>query len=213
MRSPPHNRMLWPVSCSCAASAMTWASERGSTAGPRTCAGPPHGLERNPLGATERCTMARPAGAVWTMVDCREPMPAWSAAGGWPRVLEELQREADADGKLDWGPHHVDGTVVRAHQHAAGAAGGQQQEALERSRGGFSTKIRLRAEGGARPNAFVPSGGERHESPYLQPLLGQVACGGPGRAVLGRGPRAWSETRVTAIQQCDGFSHGEASRE
>ena len=65
----------------------------------------------------------------------------------------------------------VDGTVVRAHPCAAGARGGQEGEALGRSRGGFGTKIHLRAEGYGKPMAFVLSGGERHESKYLQPLL------------------------------------------
>ena len=34
-----------------------------------------------------------------------------------------LQTEADASGDLGW-DGHVDSTVVRAHQHAAGAAEG-----------------------------------------------------------------------------------------
>jgi len=32
-----------------------------------------------------------------------------------------LQQQADAAGELDWSLHHVDGTIIRAHQHAAGA--------------------------------------------------------------------------------------------
>ena len=45
----------------------------------------------------------------------------WRQAGVWARVLAELQRQADERGELDWALHHVDSTVVRAHQHAAGA--------------------------------------------------------------------------------------------
>ena len=48
----------------------------------------------------------------------------WQQAGVWDRVLAALQRQADADGRLDWTLHFVDSTVVRAHQHAAGAKGG-----------------------------------------------------------------------------------------
>jgi transposase len=95
----------------------------------------------------------------------------WTAAGVWARVLEVLQREADSAGALDWETHYVDGTVVRAHQHAAGAIGGQEHEALGRSRGGFSTKVHVRAEGGGKPLALVVSGGERHESRYVEALL------------------------------------------
>jgi hypothetical protein len=86
-------------------------------------------------------------------------------------VPEALQRDAGVAGQLDWHTHYVDGTVVRAHQHAAGAVGGQQHEALGRSRGGCSTKVHVRAEGGGKPLALVVSGGERHESRYVEALL------------------------------------------
>ena len=45
-------------------------------------------------------------------------------AGVWGRVLAELQRQADTKGRLDRSLHFVDSTVVRAHQHTAGAKGG-----------------------------------------------------------------------------------------
>lgn len=50
----------------------------------------------------------------------------WVNAGVWERVLEELQRQADSEGELDWTLHHVDGSVLRAHQHAAGAKGAKK---------------------------------------------------------------------------------------
>jgi transposase len=48
----------------------------------------------------------------------------WQRAGIWSRLLQALQADADARGELDWSLHFVDGTVVRAHQHAAGAKKG-----------------------------------------------------------------------------------------
>ncbi len=47
----------------------------------------------------------------------------WRKAGVWDHVLAALPRQADAEGRLDWTLHFVDSTVVRAHQHAAGAKG------------------------------------------------------------------------------------------
>ncbi len=44
----------------------------------------------------------------------------WSADGTWERLLQQVQAEADAAGEIDW-DISVDSTVVRAHQHAAGA--------------------------------------------------------------------------------------------
>lgn len=50
----------------------------------------------------------------------------WRLAGIRDRVLAAVQREEDAAGRVDWTVHFVDGTVIRAHQHAAGAKGGRQ---------------------------------------------------------------------------------------
>lgn len=107
----------------------------------------------------------------------------WTRSDVWGRLLHDLQRGTDLHGDLDWTTHFVDATVVRAHPCAAGARGGQDGQALGRSRGGFGTKIHLRAEGYGRPMAFVLSGGERHESQYLRALLdlGRIKRAGPGR--------------------------------
>jgi transposase len=48
----------------------------------------------------------------------------WQQQGVWDRVLAALRAEADAAGDLDWALHFLDGTTVRAHQHAAGAKKG-----------------------------------------------------------------------------------------
>lgn len=55
----------------------------------------------------------------WTTVYSR--FQRWRKAGVWDRVLGQVQALADQQGELDWEVHFVDGTVVRAHQHAAGA--------------------------------------------------------------------------------------------
>ena len=48
----------------------------------------------------------------------------WTASGLWQRILAALHRIADAAGKIDWSRHMVDSTIIRAHQHAAGAKRG-----------------------------------------------------------------------------------------
>jgi transposase len=97
-------------------------------------------------------------------------------------ILAELQRQADAEGRLDWNLHFVDSTVVRAHQHAAGARHADPSvEALGRSRGGFSTKLHLRSERGGKPLVVVLTAGERHEQPVLSALMRTGAVKRPGR--------------------------------
>ncbi|UGB26235.1 IS5 family transposase [Methylorubrum sp. B1-46] len=115
----------------------------------------------------------------------------WRKAGVFDRVLQRLQAQADARGDLDWDLHFVDATVVRAHQHAAGARrsgaiGGEATvegggEALGRSQGGFSTKLHLRAEGGGKPITAVLTAGERHEQFALEALMDKGAVPRQGR--------------------------------
>lgn len=51
----------------------------------------------------------------------------WIAQGIWDRVYDTVKAAADAAGELDWEIHHVDATVIRAHQHAAGAKRGTRK--------------------------------------------------------------------------------------
>jgi transposase len=55
----------------------------------------------------------------WTSVASR--FYRWQKAGIWQRILAALQSEAQTEGQINWDVHFVDGTVIRAHQHAAGA--------------------------------------------------------------------------------------------
>jgi transposase len=49
----------------------------------------------------------------------------WQRAGVFDRLLAQLHQASDAAGELGWSLHFVDGSIVRAHQHAAGAKGGR----------------------------------------------------------------------------------------
>jgi transposase len=56
----------------------------------------------------------------------------WRRDGLFERLLAEVHRRADACGELDWLCHDVDGSVIRAHQHAAGARQSPWVEDLNR---------------------------------------------------------------------------------
>ncbi len=59
----------------------------------------------------------------------------WQKNDIWNQILESLQAitfgraslNADKEGHLDWDVHYVDGTVIRAHQHAAGGKKGAKK--------------------------------------------------------------------------------------
>ena len=127
----------------------------------------------------------------------------WRKAGLWGRVLDAVQRRADARGRLDWSVHYVDSTIVRAHQHAAGAKQGDSAtEALGRSQGGFSTKVHIRAEVGGNLMTLVLTPGQQHEATVFEPLMkrGEVKRGGRGRPKLRPhrvvGDKAYSSRKI-----------------
>ena len=71
-------------------------------------------------------------GAPWPDLPARYGPPStvstrlyrWKKAGIWDHLFAAVQEQADAAGELDWETHQVDATVIRAHQHAAGAKKG-----------------------------------------------------------------------------------------
>jgi transposase len=70
----------------------------------------------------------------------------------------------------------IDGRIVRAHQHAAGAKGGQQAQGLGWSRGGFSSKIHAKVDAFGLPLAFRLTGGESAEIKEAEALLQNEPC-------------------------------------
>ncbi|MFF6835288.1 IS5 family transposase [Streptomyces sp. NPDC012438] len=137
----------------------------------------------------------------------------WSADGTWGRLLQQVQAAADAAGEIDW-DISVDSTIVRAHQHAAGArtdpppapgskgaaagtpgrdavaasrrppgGGGAGGEGLGRSRGGFTSKLHLSADGRCRPLSLVVTPGQRADCTQFKPVLEKIRV---PRSGLGR---------------------------
>ncbi|MFF4323775.1 IS5 family transposase [Streptomyces sp. NPDC001568] len=136
----------------------------------------------------------------------------WSSDGTWERLLQQVQAEADAADEIDWDVS-VDSTIVRAHQHAAGAhrpaagarlkggrrlrtsgrdvvaeprrppgGGGAGGEGLGRSRGGFTTKLHLSADGRCRPLSLIVTPGQRADCTQFTPVLEKIRVPklGPG---------------------------------
>ncbi|MGW6613225.1 IS5 family transposase [Streptomyces erythrochromogenes] len=113
----------------------------------------------------------------------------WAVDGTWEAILAAVLAAADAADDIDW-TVSVDSTVVRAHQHAAGArkkgatgAGEPADHALGRSRGGLSTKVHLAADGGARPLAFAVTAGQAGDAPAFETVMARIRVprSGPGR--------------------------------
>lgn len=95
----------------------------------------------------------------------------WCLNGVWDEVLSDLSKASDDE----W--HSLDGTIVRAHQDASGGAGGAEQNAIGKSRGGRTTKIHARVDALGHLLAYVVTGGQVHDSQQALPLLnGARSC-------------------------------------
>lgn len=46
----------------------------------------------------------------------------WTRRGLWGRLLDHLRVRKEINGEIDWGLFVIDGSIVRAHQSAAGAS-------------------------------------------------------------------------------------------
>lgn len=92
----------------------------------------------------------------------------WSDKGVWDQVHQQLIDEPDMEWLL------LDSTVVRAHPCAAGAPhqkGGQAEQALGRSVGGFSTKIHVTVDALGNPLRLLLTGGQNGDAPQAISLL------------------------------------------
>src|SRR5262249_5541626 len=111
----------------------------------------------------------------------------WRKAGIWARLLAAVPQQAAAAEHLDWEIHYVEGTIVRAHQQAAGAhTRSPEAEALGRRHGGFSTKVHIRAEGGGKVMTLGLTPGPPHEAMAFEALMAggavkRAGCGRPKR--------------------------------
>lgn len=90
----------------------------------------------------------------------------WRRQGVWGHILNEFAQEADLQNVC------IDSTVARAHACAAGAGkDSAEQEALGRSRGGFSCKIHALTDSLGLPVKFILTGGQAADISQALPLL------------------------------------------
>lgn len=118
----------------------------------------------------------------------------WQRDGAWILILKLLQTFAEAAGRIDW-QISIDSTIMRAHQHAAGARRdpGSQAEpptgpgehepgdhALGRSRGGWTTKLHLACEDRCLVMSMLLTAGQAGDSPQFMAVLDRIDVSIPG---------------------------------
>lgn len=94
----------------------------------------------------------------------------WAKRGVWQRMFEHLAADADNEYAM------IDSTIVRAHQHSAGAPKKDQDQAIGLSRGGLSTKIHALVDALGNPLAFLLTAGQVHDLAGADALLPPMAA-------------------------------------
>lgn len=130
---------------------------------------------------------------------CYDRFNRWRRDGTWDRLLAHAQTKNDALGRRggvggERGRHGDPGPPARRGRQEPTTERGRRKrgllnpedEALGRSRGGFSTKLHLACDGKGRPPlSVVLTPGQRHGSTQLEELLDAVRVprpeGSPGR--------------------------------
>ena len=135
----------------------------------------------------------------------------WSYDGTWAEIVQVLRAGCDEAEGRDWAVS-ADSTVVRAHQHAAGARrrlrrtgrGGQCRMTTIwpggrgwAAHGRCSTKIHLIADRRCRPLTRITTPGQHGDCPQFIPLMNQLAIrrrgkGGPAGPGAALGDKAYS---------------------
>jgi len=93
----------------------------------------------------------------------------WRANGVWEKLFGHYSEASDLQDVS------MDGSVVRSHASAAGAANSSaDNEALGRSKGGFSGKIHALCDALGMPIKYIPTGGQEAECKQAIPLLENV---------------------------------------
>jgi hypothetical protein len=77
----------------------------------------------------------------------------WAGRGIWENLFRQLAGNGRATGT-----QMIDSTHIKAHRSAAGGKGGEQKQAVDRSRGGRNTKIHALADAKGRRGRCVKPG-------------------------------------------------------
>src|ERR1700720_1149298 len=99
----------------------------------------------------------------WRIVHQR--FSRWAKSGVFDRVFKLLASDPDNEYMM------IDATIVRAHQHSAGARKKNGSQAIGRSRGGLTTKIHALVDALGNPVELMLTPGQAHDLACAEPLI------------------------------------------
>ena len=103
----------------------------------------------------------------WKNIDTR--FSRWAVKGIWESFFKAVADDPDTEYAM------IDATIVRAHQHSAGARKKPiVNQAIGRSRGGLTTKIHMVVDALGNPLAFSLTGGQVHDITQAETLTAKI---------------------------------------
>jgi len=99
----------------------------------------------------------------------------WAVRGVWEGLLDFMAADADNEYAM------IDATIMRAHQHSAGARKTGEDQAIGRSKGGLSTKVHALVDALGNPLKIVLTAGQVSDLTGADALLPGMAA----KALLG----------------------------
>ncbi|WP_412076334.1 IS5 family transposase [Streptomyces xanthophaeus] len=133
----------------------------------------------------------------------------WAADGTWERLLQQATAGPGIKGGLKSGTPGRDAVAEPGRPLGGGGAGG---ESLGRSRGGFTSKLHLSADGRCRPLSLIVTPGQRADSTQFIPALEKIRVPrvGPGRPR--RKPDSLAADKAYSNRPCRDYLRGRGIR-
>lgn len=134
-------------------------------------------------------------GVTWRALDV--PGVAWQTVYGYFRRWSRSGLLAEVCSDLKWPKRDraraVDSTCIKVHKDGANPAGGQENQALGRTKGGLNTKLHVAVDGQGRPVSIVLTPGQAGDSPQAIGLLREA-----GRWNLAMMDKAYDSDEIRA---------------
>lgn len=119
----------------------------------------------------------------------------WAKSGKIGLIFDILKNDVDGEWQC------IDATVIKVHQHAAGARG-HSEEAIGQSRGGTTTKLHALCDAHGNPTKLVLTPGQAHDLKAAPELIAAIEDG--AEAIIG--DRAYDATYVREIAKARGLT-------
>jgi transposase len=92
----------------------------------------------------------------------------WAKAGLWDEAMQQMNWQDGGNLSM------IDSTHIKVHRDGANPAGGQEKQAMSRTKGGLNTKLHAAVDGNCQPQALILTAGTQADVVHAPELLESV---------------------------------------